>query len=131
MSEITIAGNLGQEPELRYAQSRKANVRLSVAVTTGRDDTKQTHWFEVKCWDTLAERMSELSKGTRVIVKGRMKEDNWETKDGEKRSKLCLYADEGGPSYRWEERGAARSNVTEDTAVQTVQRGFETDQEPF
>ena len=68
MSEITIAGNLGQEPELRYAQSGKANVRLSVAVTTGRDDTKQTHWFEVKCWATLAARMSELSKGTRVIV---------------------------------------------------------------
>ena len=128
MSEITIAGNLGQEPELRYAQSGKANVRLSVAVTTGRDETKQTHWFEVKCWDTLAERMSELSKGTRVIVKGRMKEDSWETKDGQKRTKLCLYADEAGPSYRWEERGSVKQDSQ---AVQAVQRGFDSDQEPF
>ena len=90
MSEITIAGNLGQDPELRFAQSGKANVRLSVAVTTGREDTKQTHWFEVKCWDTLAERMAELTKGTRVIVKGRMKEDSWESKDGQKRSQHAI-----------------------------------------
>lgn len=130
MSEITIAGNLGQAPELRYAKSGKANVRFSVAVTTGRDETKQTHWFEVKCWDTLAERMAELPKGERVIVKGRMKEDTWESKEGGKRSKLCLYADEAGPSFRWEPRGSQSDSVHKQ-AVETIQRGFETDQEPF
>ena len=57
MSEITIAGNIGQEPELRFSKQGTANVMFSVAVTTGRDDTKATHWFDVKCFNTLAERM--------------------------------------------------------------------------
>ena len=61
---------------------------------------------------------------------GRMKQDNWETKEGEKRSKLCLYADEGGPSYRWHPKGEASGNVDK-AAAQSVQAAFADDQEPF
>jgi single-strand DNA-binding protein len=130
MSNISIAGNVGTDPVLRYAKSGNAFLTVPVAVTTGRDDTKETHWFDVKCFGDLAERMAEVSKGSRVMFIGRMKQDKWESKEGEKRSKLCLYADEGGPSYRWHPKGNPHGKVTEQ-AVQTVQNAFEEDQEPF
>ena len=129
--DISIAGNIGQDPVLRFGQSGKAFCTLSVAVTTGRDDTKETHWFDVKCFDDLAEQMAELSKGQRVLVKGRMKQDKWQDKEsGQNRSKMCIYADEGGPSLRWKPRetGGPRGDTV---AAETVQRGFEDDTRPF
>tara|TARA_E500000081_G_scaffold153290_1_gene187325 strand:+ start:1759 stop:2151 length:393 start_codon:yes stop_codon:yes gene_type:complete len=130
MSEITIAGNIGQAPELRFSQKGTANIMFSVAVTTGRDTTKATHWFDVKCFDTLAERMAELPKGERVLIKGRMKEDEWTNKEGKTTKKLRLYADDAGPSWRWEPRGS-RSDTVQEEAVATVQKGFEVGEEPF
>ena len=103
---------------------------VPVAVTTGRDDTKETHWFDVKCFGDLAERIAEVPKGARVMFIGRMKQDNWESKEGEKRSKLCLYADEGGPSYRWHPKGGPSDRVAAQ-AVETVQAAFDPDEEPF
>ena len=91
MSNISIAGNVGTDLVLRYAKSGNAFLTVPVAVTTGRDDTKETHWFDVKCFGDLAERIAEVPKGARVMFIGRMKQDNWESKEGEKRSKLCLY----------------------------------------
>ena len=129
--EISIAGNIGQDPVLRFGQSGKAFCTLSVAVTTGRDDTKETHWFDVKCFEDLAEQMAELPKGQRDLVKGRMKQDKWQDKEsGQNRSKMCIYADEGGPSLRW--RARETGGPSSDTvAVETVQRGFEDDTRPF
>ena len=124
--DISIAGNIGQDPVLRFGQSGKAFCTLSVAVTTGRDDTKET-----QCFDDLAEQMAELPKGQRVLVKGRMKQDKWQDKEsGQNRSKMCIYADEGGPSLRWKPRetGGPRGDTV---AAETVQRGFEDDTRPF
>jgi len=130
MSNISIAGNTGADLALRYSGKGNAFVTVPVAVTTGRDDTKETHWFDVKCFGDLAEQIAEVSKGTRVMFIGRMKQDKWETKEGEKRTKLCLYADDGGPSYRWHPRGGKDDRVTE-AAVKTVQNAFADDEEPF
>ena len=130
MSNISIAGNVGSDLTLRYSQAGNAFVTVPVAVTTGRDDSKETHWFDVKCFGDLAERISEVSKGSRVMFTGRMKQDNWETKEGEKRNKLCLYADEGGPSWRWHPKGNSGDKVTA-AAVQTVQAAFDPGEEPF
>ena len=87
--------------------------------------------FDVKCFDDLAEQMAELPKGQRVLVKGRMKQDKWQDKEsGQNRSKMCIYADEGGPSLRWKPRetGGPRGDTV---AAETVQRGFEDDTRPF
>ena len=130
MSNISIAGNVGTDLVLRYGKSGNAFITVPVAVTTGRDDTKETHWFDVKCCGDLAERMAEMPKGSRVMFIGRMKQDKWESKEGEQRSKLCLYADEGGPSYRWYPKGNDRDNVASQ-AVETVQAAFADDEEPF
>ena len=131
MSTITIAGNIGKDSELRYSGAGNAFMTMPVAVTTGRDDKKETHWFDVKFFGDMAELMAELPKGQRVVVYGRMKQDSWETKEGEKRNKMCLYADEAGPSYRWAPKPSTPRDKVTDEAVKTVQRGFADGTEPF
>ena len=130
MSTITIAGNIGKDAELRFSGAGNAFMTMPVAVTTGRDDKKETHWFDVKLFGEMAEQMAELPKGQRVVVYGRMKQDSWETKEGEKRNKMCLYADEAGPSLRWAPKGSARDKV-DDKAVEAVKKGFADGTEPF
>ena len=102
MSNISIAGNVGADPVLRYAKTGNAFLTVPVAVTTGRDDTKETHWFDVKCFGDLAERMAEVPKGSRVMFIGRMKHP----------------------------KGGASDRVAKE-AVQTVQAAFANDEEPF
>ena len=131
MSTITIAGNIGKDPELRYSGAGNAFMTMPVAVTTGRDDKKETHWFDVKFFGDMAELMAELPKGQRVVVYGRMKQDSWETKEGEKRNKMCLYADEAGPSFRWAPKSSTPRDKVTNEAVETVQRGFADGTEPF
>ncbi|HEX3828201.1 MAG TPA: single-stranded DNA-binding protein [Sporichthyaceae bacterium] len=111
---LTIAGNLGDDPELRHTPNGKANVRMRVAVTERRRDDGgewvdgDTSWYTVIAWDTLAENATQtLSKGARVIVHGRLAERSYETKDGEKRSEWELTADEIGQSLRAAARGGA------------------------
>jgi single-strand DNA-binding protein len=58
--------------------------------------------FDVICWRDLAENVAEtVSKGTLVIVTGRLEQRSWETDDGERRSRTEVVADEVGPSLRW------------------------------
>jgi len=78
----------------------------------------------------LAERMAELTTGERVLVKGRMKEDEWTNKEGKTTKKLRLYADDAGPSWRWEPKGT-RSDTVETAAVEAIQKGFADGEEPF
>ena len=60
-----------------------------------------------------------------------MKQDKWEDKEtGQNRSKFCVYADEGGPSLRWNPREGGSSS-SDKVAAETVQRGFEDDTRPF
>ena len=99
---ITITGNIGREPELRFTQSGTAVANFSVAVTRKRGNDEETSWFNVVCFKEQAENASEcLVKGQRVIVVGKMQQRNWETDAGEKRSTMELVADEIGPSIRW------------------------------
>ena len=81
LNQLTILGNLGGDPELRYTPEGKAVTNLSVAVTRAwPDQTKdtgwaeETVWFRVDCWDQLAERVAEKAhKGDTVLVNGRVK----------------------------------------------------------
>jgi single-strand DNA-binding protein len=61
-----------------------------------------TSFFDIVCWREMAENVAEsLSRGSRVIVTGRLEQRSWETPDGDKRSKVEVVADEIGPSIRW------------------------------
>lgn len=105
---VTVVGNLTRDPELRYTPSGQAVVNLGVAVNR-RWQNRQTNEFEEKvsffnvtAWAQLAENVGEcLSKGTRVIVTGRLEQRSWETPDGEKKSSVDIVADEIAPSLKW------------------------------
>lgn len=72
--KITIAGNLGREPEMRYMADGTAVTSFSVAVSDGYGDKKHTIWFRVSVWGKRAEVANQyLTKGSKILVEGRLK----------------------------------------------------------
>jgi single-strand DNA-binding protein len=101
-NHITIHGNIGREPELKYSQSGMAVAEFSVAVTSGKDDRKKTTWHNVKVFGKLAENVcASFVKGDTVLVCGRIEDDEYQKKDGTKGVARALLADEIGASVRW------------------------------
>lgn len=102
---ITIIGNLTRDPELRYIQNGTALTKLGIAwnYRAPRSDTEKVSFFDVTCWGELGENIanSNLAKGSRVVVVGRIDQNSYETKDGQKRSAVQIIADEVSPSLRW------------------------------
>ncbi len=112
---VTITGNLTRDPELRYTKDGYATALFGVAVNRRwqQRDTQQweesTSFFDVVCWRDLAENAAlSLSKGSRIIVTGRLEQRSWEEDDGTKRTKLEVVAEELGPSLRWATAEVAR-----------------------
>ncbi len=115
-NSITIVGNMTRDPEIRYTASGQATARLGVAVSRRWMDRKTNEWeertsfFNVVAWGDMAENISDsISKGTRVVVSGRLEQRSWETEQGEKRSVVEIVADEIGPSLRWATAEVKRS----------------------
>jgi single-strand DNA-binding protein len=105
---ITVTGNVTRDPEMRFTAGNQAVTTFGLAVNRRWQNRQSQEWeestsfFDVVCWGTLAENVADsLSKGTRVLVNGRLEQRSWETQDGEKRSKIAVVADEVGPSLRW------------------------------
>ena len=106
---ITIIGNLTADPELRFTPSGAAVANFTVASTPRAFDRQSNEWKDgetlfMRCsiWRDAAENVAEsLSRGTRVIVSGRLKSRSYETKEGEKRTVVELEIDEVGPSLRY------------------------------
>jgi len=120
---VTIVGNLTRDPELRFISSGAATANLSIAVNRKWMNKQTSQWeeqvsfFDVVCWRELAENVSEsLTKGTRVTVTGRLEQRSWEDpKDGAKRSKVEIVADEVSPSLRWATANVAKTERTGDS----------------
>jgi single-strand DNA-binding protein len=107
-STVTIVGNVTRDPELRYTPSGAANASFGVAVNHRWRDQQSNEWkeqvsfFDVVCWREMADNVCEsLSKGTRIVVTGRLEQRSWEDSDGNKKSKVEIRAEEIGPSLRW------------------------------
>lgn len=74
--KLTIVGNLGHDPEMRYTPAGKAVTTFSVATNRKWDGGEETVWFRVSAWGRLAEVCAEhLSKGRAVLVEGRLRPD--------------------------------------------------------
>ena len=109
MSQVTIVGNLTADPELRYTQGGIAVANFTVASTPRAFDKSSNEWkdgdpvfLRASCWRDMAEHVTaSLSKGSRVIVTGRLRQRSYETKEGEKRTSIELEVDEIGPSLRY------------------------------
>jgi single-strand DNA-binding protein len=106
---ITVVGNLTSDPELRYTQSGQAVANFTIASTPRTLDRQSNEWkdgealfLRASCWREFAEHVAgSLTKGSRVIAQGRLKQRSYETKEGEKRTSIELEIDEIGPSLRY------------------------------
>src|SRR6201988_4496628 len=107
-TQITIAGNLVDAPELRFTPSGQPVARFRVASTPRFLDKNTNEWKDgdslfLTCnvWRQAAENVAEsLQRGMRVIVSGRLRQRSYETKEGEKRTVYEVEVDEVGPSLR-------------------------------
>ena len=105
---ITIIGNLVSDPDLRFTPSGAAVANFTVASTPRQFDKNTNEWKDgdamfLTCdvWREAAENVAEtLTKGMRVIVVGRLRQENYE-KDGQKRTAFKLSVDEVGPALRY------------------------------
>ncbi len=107
-NQITIVGNITDDPELRYTANGAAVANFTVAHSTRIRDAAgnwtdgDTSFFRVNVWRSLAENAAEsLTRGTRVVVTGRLRQRSWENQEGEKRSAIEIEADDVGPSLKW------------------------------
>ena len=107
-NHVSITGNLTRDPELRFTPSGQATATFGVAVNRRWQNRQTSEWeeavsfFDVVCWGQLAENAAQsLTKGTRIVVSGRLDQRSWETPDHERRSKIEINADEVAPSLRW------------------------------
>jgi single-strand DNA-binding protein len=97
---VSFAGNLTDDPELRYTEAGIARAMFRVAVSGRRD--QEASFFTVIIWRDQAEHAAEsLSKGSRVVVVGRLQQRSWTAEDGSARQTVEVVADELGPSLRW------------------------------
>lgn len=118
LTPITIVGNLGGDPELRFTPSGAAVASFSVAVTprrlnreTGAWEDGAATWWRVNAWRALAENCAEsLTKGARVIVVGTVAAREWtDQKTSEKKTTFEIQADEIGPGLTFATATVTRS----------------------
>jgi single-strand DNA-binding protein len=106
-NNLTVIGNLVEDPELRFTPNGTAMAKVRLAVNRRYQDRnnewqEDTSFFTGTCWRDMAENVAEsLTKGMRVIVNGRLQQRSWETQEGEKRSVVEIDVQEIGPSVRW------------------------------
>jgi single-strand DNA-binding protein len=129
MNTITVSGNVGRDPELKYSASGTAVVKFSVADTTGKDDNKKTVWHDVVVFKEQAENVAaSVKKGSRVIVTGRLDKSDYTGKDGVKKQRVEIIADDVSISLRW---AAHESDSNISNAKTLLHADVVEDEEPF
>jgi len=128
-NSITVVGTLGKDVELRFTAAGKAVASFGIAVNrryqVNGEWQEQTSWFNVTAWGELGENAAaSLAKGSRVIVTGRLEQSEWTTKEGEKRTKIEIVADDLGASLRW-------ATVQVERVARKTVAPVETDEAPF
>jgi single-strand DNA-binding protein len=146
---VELIGNITRDPELRFTPSGAAVANFGLAVNRRWRNQQTNEWeeqvsfFDIVCWRELAENVSEsLTKGSRIMVSGRLDQRSWETENGDKRSKVEVVADEIGPSLRWATAQVSRNERREGggsgggfdsppPAQAPPAGGYNDDEEPF
>ena len=131
---VTVVGNLTADPDLRFTASGVAVAGFTVASTPRVFDRASGEWKDgdtlfLRCtlWRQPAENTAEtLTKGTRVIVTGRLKQRTYDTRDGEKRTVTEIDVDDIGPSLRY-----ATAKVIRTPKTVSAGAGGTDDQPPF
>jgi single-strand DNA-binding protein len=106
---MTLVGNLTDDPEVRFTSTGTAVANFTIASTSRVFNKESSEWRDgdtlfMRCtvWQQSAENLADsLTKGTRVIVSGRLRQRSYETREGEKRTTIELVVDEIGVSLRY------------------------------
>jgi single-strand DNA-binding protein len=99
-ASVSFAGNLTEDPQLRHTEGGIARAMFRVAVSGRRE--QEPSFLTVVVWRDQAEHAAQaLSKGSRVVVVGRLQQRSWTAEDGSARSTVEVLAEELGPSLRW------------------------------
>ncbi len=135
-NRVILVGNLTKDPELRYIPSGTAVSDIGLAVNDrvkkGNEWIDETTFVDVTLWARTAEVANEyLSKGSSVLIEGRLKLESWENNEGQKRSKLKVIADRmqmlggrgGGGGGGGGEGGGGRSQSSDQQEYQPAQTG--------
>ena len=108
VNNTTILGNLTRDPELRFTPNGTPVASFGIAVNRNIKNKDSGEWetqvsfFNVTAWYKLAENCAEsLNKGDRILVSGRLSQDSWEDKEGQKRSAVKVIADVIAPSLEF------------------------------
>ena len=110
-ASVSFAGDLTDGPGVRYTEAGTARARFRVAVSGRRE--QEPSFFTVVVWRDQAEHACEsLSKGSRVVVMGRLQQRTWTDQDGRARSIVEVVAEELGPSLRWATATATTTRTT-------------------
>jgi single-strand DNA-binding protein len=106
---ITVVGNLTADPELRYTQNGLAVANFTIASTPRTFDRQANEWkdgdalfLRASVWREFAEHVAgSLTKGSRVIAQGRLRQRSYQDREGQQRTSIELEVDEIGPSLRY------------------------------
>lgn len=121
INQVILMGRLTRDPEQRTTTSGRTVVSFSIAVDRQTQDD-QADFFDVTAWEKLGELVIQyLSKGRRVLVQGRLRQDSWEDKEtGKRRSRIEVVASDvtflDGPSG---DTGGSTANISTKEEVVT------------
>jgi single-strand DNA-binding protein len=139
INQVILMGRLTRDPEQRTTPSGRTVVSFSIAVDRPTQDD-QTDFFNVTAWEKLGDLvMQYLSKGRRVLVQGRLRQDSWEDKEsGKKQSRIEVVAADvtflDGPSGDGASSGGAapaKSNTKEETSAPVDDKPIDLSEIPF
>ena len=107
-NSVTVTGNATKEPEVRFTTGGAQVASFSIAVNRRWQNRQTNEWeeavsyFDVSCWNQLSANVAEtVGRGTRVTVTGRLEQRSWETKEGDRRSKVEIVAEDVAISLKW------------------------------
>lgn len=133
---ITVVGNLTADPELRYTQNGLPVVNFTIASTPRTFDRQANEWkdgdalfLRASAWRDFAEHIAgTLTKGMRVVATGRLRQRNYQDREGQTRTAIELEIDEIGPSLRYATaqvtRAAAGGTAAQPAASQRQQEPY-------
>lgn len=93
INTVIVNGRLGGDPDIRYTPNGKAVAEFSIANHEGYGDNQSTNWIDVTVWAKGAEWVGEnVSKGDEVLIQGKLRQETWEDRDGNQKSRLKVVA---------------------------------------
>ncbi len=137
LNSVQLIGNLCKDPESRFLQSGSQVCKMRIAVNrkTGKDQKDEALFIDVEAWNKTAEHCAQyLSKGSQVLVSGRLKQDTWTAQDGQERTKYLLVADRvsfGASPNRDAQGGGGRASSQPAQASYNTARGYQPGQPTY